>query len=223
MGISDYINIGISIISIGIALSALWQTNQQLKFSNKQQLFDRRLNLYLLFTTLLQLYNENTTILGLERETSYIDSDLFVWLTNCSDLEDMADAINRPLRGKKHKNLLSKCEGLKRSSVEASMIFRSNSGKITCEFISTYSDFLKALYKQQIYLSRRAKREHGTILPEEYLKDCRQMAERLGLFDLHGRLDELTKEIEQKNIAEALKEETYLLKADKKLLRGRKR
>lgn len=224
MGISDYINIGISVISIGIALSALCQTKQQLRLSNNQQLFDRRLNLYLLFTTIVQLYNENKTILISERANSYIDSSLFVWLTNCSDLEDMADAIDKPLHGEGHKNLLSKCEKLRRISVEASMIFPYENGKIASEFINTYSDFLKALYKQQVYLASREKSEQG-VPPrlEEYQKDCCQMAERLGLFKLHDRLDELIQEIDDKNVIEALREETYLLKMDRTFLRGMRR
>lgn len=213
MGISDYINIGISVISIVIALSALWQTNQQLKLSNNQQLFDRRLNLYLLFITLLRLYKENKTILTSERKESYIGSHLFVWLTNCSDLEDMADAIDKPLHSKEHKNLLVKCEKLRNASVEASMIFDSEESKNVSDFIKTYSDFLKALYQQQVYLASREKNDQGMPpLLEEYRKDCHQMAEHLELFKLHDRLDELMKEIDAKGIAERLKEKTCLLK-----------
>lgn len=224
MGLSDCINIGISVISIVIALSALWQTNQQLKLSNNQQLFDRRLKIYLLFNTLLQLYKENTSILELERSTSYRGSELFVWLTNCSDLEDMADAIGKPLHSEEHKNLLVKCESLRNSSIEASMIFDDEAGKITSNFIKTYSDFLKALYQQQLYLAKREKAEQSLPpLLEDYLKDCRQMAERLDLFRLHDNLDEMVKELDEKEIAEVLREETYLLKTDKNILRCKKK
>ena len=224
MRFSDYINIGISVISIVIALSALWQTNQQLKLSNNQQLFDRRLNLYLLFTTIVQLYNENKTILISERADSYIDSSLFVWLTNCSDLEDMADAIDKPLHSEEHKKLLVKCEKLENASVEASMIFGDEAGNIASDYIKTYSDFLKALYKQQVYLASRKKSDQGIPpLLDEYLKNCHQMAERLGLYRLHDKLDELVKEINEKKVIEALKEETYLLKRGKKGLPFRRK
>lgn len=213
MGISDYINIGISVISIVIALSALWQTNQQLKLSNNQQLFDRRLKIYLLFTTLLQLYKENSSVLKLERKTSYRGSELFVWLTNCSDLEDMADAIGEPLHSKEHKNLLVKCERLRNASVEAAMIFDSEAGKITSDFIKTYSDFLKALYQQQLYLAQSKKDEQGNPPKlEDYLKDSHKMAENLNLYKMNDRLDGLVKEIDDKKIVKKLKRETSLLR-----------
>ena len=159
------------------------------------------------------MYKENKAIRTSERKESYIGSHLFVWLTNCSDLEDMADAIDKPLHSNEHKNLLVKCEKLRNASVEASMIFDGEEGKNVSEFIKTYSDFLKALYQQQIYLASRKKNEQNTPpLLEEHLKDCHQMAERLELFKLHDRLDELMKEINDKDIAERLKEKTCLLK-----------
>ena len=217
MGISDYINIGISVISIVIALSALWQTNQQLKLSNKQQLFDKRLNLYLLFITLLHLYNENKTILTSQRKESYTNSFLFSCLTNCSDLEDMADAIDKPLHSKEHKNLLVKCEKLRNSSVEASMVFDGEEGKNASEFIKTYSDFLKALYQQQVYIYDLKKRENGLPpLLKDFRESCHEMAENLKLFKLHSQLEALSEEIDDKNIVEKLKGEICLLTVDKK-------
>ena len=93
------------------------------------------------------------------------------------------------------------------------MIFDGEEGKNVSEFIKTYSDFLKALYQQQVHLASRKKNEQNTPpLLEEHLKDCHQTAERLELFKLHDRLDELMKEINDKDIAERLKEKTCLLK-----------
>ena len=42
MNYSEIANIAVSIISVGIALVALFQTKRQIALSNKQQLFDRR-------------------------------------------------------------------------------------------------------------------------------------------------------------------------------------
>ena len=49
MNWSDVISLILSIITIIIALIALLQTKTQLRLSNKQQLFDRRLKNYTLF------------------------------------------------------------------------------------------------------------------------------------------------------------------------------
>lgn len=44
MTVSDIINLCLTIVTIIISMVALWQTNKQTKLSNKQQLFDRRLD-----------------------------------------------------------------------------------------------------------------------------------------------------------------------------------
>ena len=203
----------LTMASVVIALIALFQTYYQTKLGNKHQLFDRRVKIYLLFTTLLQLYKEQSSVLGLQRKISYRGSELFVWLTNCSNLEDMAEAIGKPLHSEEHKNLLVKCERLRNASVEASMIFDSEVGKITSDFIKTYSYFLKALYQQQLYLARREKDEQGEPpRVEDYIKDSHKMAEDLNLYKMNDRLDGLVKEIDDKKIVKKLKREISLLR-----------
>jgi putative flippase GtrA len=59
MNYSEIISISVSVISIIIALIALFQTNRQISLSNKQQLFDRRLSRYLEFNTIYSLYTAN--------------------------------------------------------------------------------------------------------------------------------------------------------------------
>ena len=56
MTTSDIINLCLTIVTIIIATIALWQTQKQIKLGNKQHLFDRRLENYLLFKDLLSLY-----------------------------------------------------------------------------------------------------------------------------------------------------------------------
>lgn len=52
MSHSEIVNIAVSIVSIIIALVAIFQTKQQIALSNKQQLFDRRLSCFLEFNTI---------------------------------------------------------------------------------------------------------------------------------------------------------------------------
>ena len=45
----------LSLLAVVISMIALWQTHRQIKLSNKQQLFDRRLSDYLIVKGLLDL------------------------------------------------------------------------------------------------------------------------------------------------------------------------
>ena len=56
----------LSLLAVVISMIALWQTHRQIKLSNKQQLFDRRLSDYLIVKGLLDLYREHRDNLGIE-------------------------------------------------------------------------------------------------------------------------------------------------------------
>ena len=100
MNYSEIANIAVSIVSVGIALVALFQAKRQIALSNKQQLFDRRLSCFLEFNTIYNLYVANKLYLK-DDSTFYHTNDLiFSWLTNCSELEEMTLAVSNPLHRK---------------------------------------------------------------------------------------------------------------------------
>ena len=113
MSHSEIVNIAVSIVSIIIALVAIFQTKQQIALSNKQQLFDRRLSCFLEFNTIYKLYVSNKLYLK-DESTFYHTNDLvFSWLTNCIELEEMTLAVSKPLHQEEQKMLLTKYEKLK--------------------------------------------------------------------------------------------------------------
>lgn len=63
MTLSDMLNLILSTITIFIAALALILTYKQIKLSNKQHLFDRRLDNYLLIKDILSLYNVNKSFI----------------------------------------------------------------------------------------------------------------------------------------------------------------
>lgn len=74
----------LTLIAIIISIVALFQTSKQTKLSNKQQLFDRRLEKYLLFKDLLVLYKDNRKLfVGDENICEMVDFQ-FAMLTNCT-------------------------------------------------------------------------------------------------------------------------------------------
>ena len=52
----------VSIITAIVAIVAVFQTKAQIKQSNKQQLFDRRLSNYVLINKVLSTYKENRNL-----------------------------------------------------------------------------------------------------------------------------------------------------------------
>lgn len=215
MNYSEIINISVSVISLIIALLAIFQTNRQISLSNKQQLFDRRLSRYLEFNTILSLYTANKLQLK-DDSTFYHTNDLvFSWLTNCANLEEMTLAVSNPLQQKEQKILLTKYEQLKNSAIEILMIFDGNSAKIATNFISSFADLLKAMYQQQVYISKLKEQEGKGKTPlylEDYEQKCKEMATRLGLFELRDKLEHLNDEIGREKVLDKIKNSLRLTK-----------
>ena len=140
MNYSEIANIAVSIVSVGIALVALFQTKRQIALSNKQQLFDRRLSCFLEFNTMYSLYVANKLYLK-DDSTFYHTNDLvFSWLTNCADLEKMILAVANPLHQNGQKTLLTKYEQLKNDAIEISMVFDGNAAEIAGEFVWSFAN-----------------------------------------------------------------------------------
>lgn len=208
MNYSEIANIAVSIISVGIALVALFQTKRQIALSNKQQLFDRRLSCFLGFNTIYNLYVANKLYLK-DDSTFYHTNDLiFSWLTNCADLEEMVLAVSNPLQQKEQKTLLTKYEQLKNDAIEISMVFDGNAAEIAGEFVSSFANLLKAMYQQQVYISKLKEQEKRDKTPpylEDYEEKCRKMAASLGLFELRDNLEYLDGEIVRQKVLDKMK------------------
>lgn len=56
-------DVWIPLLAVLISIVALWQTNRQIKLSNKQQLFDRRLGNYLIIEGLFILFTISIRII----------------------------------------------------------------------------------------------------------------------------------------------------------------
>lgn len=213
MSCSEIINICVSVVPIFIALLALFQTKRQITLSNKQQLFDRRLARYLELNTIYALYVKNELYLK-DDNTFYHSNDLvFLWLTNCSDLEEMTLALYKPLHQEEQKVLFAKYEQLKNAAIEISMIFDGSVAKIAEDFIASYADLLKAMYQQQVYISKlKEQNEKTPLMLDDYENKCKKMAEGLGLFQMRENLKSLADEIVKKRIIEKMEDSLRLTK-----------
>lgn len=150
------------IITIIATLIALWQTHKQIKISNKQYLFDKRLSKYLLAKGLLELYKDNESLLDYtddpDNEAIIVDYQ-FLNLTNNNYLKDVTCIINEPKNNEFKNNFLVKIEELKQLSNEVRFLFLNKSGLLLSNFIMKYQNVLMELYKYQIVLDLMKKDE----------------------------------------------------------------
>lgn len=138
-----------------------------------------------------------------------------MWLTNCADLEKMVLAVDNPLHQKEQKILLTKYEQLKNTAIEISMVFDGDAAEIAGEFVSSFADLLKAMYQQQVYISKLKEREDKDKTPlylEDYEETCRKMAVSLGLFELRDKLENLDGEIIRQKVLDEMKNSLRLTK-----------
>lgn len=79
----------LSVITALTAVIAIYQSHKQVKISNKQELFERRVEKYLIIDELISIFSKNRSKLDLN-ENSYGDvKPLFISLTNATLLKRM--------------------------------------------------------------------------------------------------------------------------------------
>lgn len=144
-----------AIVTAFIAIIALFQTHKQIKNSNKQFLFDKRLDKYLLAKGLLELYKANEKLLDYNNypdDEAIIVDFQFMNLTNNNYLKDVTCIIKTPKNNDYKKNFLVKIEELKELSNEIRFLFPNKNGVLLGNFIMKYQNVLMELYKYQITL-----------------------------------------------------------------------
>ena len=80
-----------AVVAIGVSV-------HQIRLSNKQQLFERRLKAYMMANSIISLCKENYVFLSEKRkaEPQFANDLVFVWLTNNTYMEGQAEAIEHP-------------------------------------------------------------------------------------------------------------------------------
>lgn len=136
-----------AIITALIAIIALFQTKTQIKISNKQYLFERRLKNFSVISGMIKLFEDNKYLLEDDhKKDEPIDVDfVFYGLINNSYLEDLHFVIEKPLEQPYHNDFLIKLEEI--SSVSKEIGFMYNGFDDVSNFISKYKNVLHAIYK----------------------------------------------------------------------------
>lgn len=140
---------------------ALCVSVHQIRLSNKQQLFDRRLKAYMMANSIISLCKENYVFLSEKRkaEPQFANDLVFVWLTNNTYMEGQAEAIEHPLEQPFHKELLKKREELRNMAMEFEFIFKGNVASLYGNFLRDYENALAVMYQYEIII-RKMKEEN---------------------------------------------------------------
>ncbi|GLB31228.1 hypothetical protein LAD12857_31510 [Lacrimispora amygdalina] len=203
----------IPIVSIFIAIAALILSYQQAKLSNKQHLFDKRVENYLIAMGLMQLYRKNLTIFEWSRKNaSYAAVDfIFKLLTNNTYLEQISSVIDDPLKSPHHKEFLIKLENIKDVSTKIELLFSGKASVLLGNFVLNYQEMLLAIYQYQILLVDMRKASLDTKLTiEETKKQFHEEQRRAELDVAFDNLKEAYNLLSKENIEGCIKKQIKL-------------
>ncbi|MBR2870302.1 MAG: hypothetical protein IKB98_02830 [Clostridia bacterium] len=189
----------VSVVTAFAAIVALVISIIQISKSNKQSLFERRLNAYLKIRWLKSLCDENNSLkenyLKEAKEGPILVLDmLFSCMTNNSYLEEIQPVINHVLEPEWQRKYLFKIEELRSLCEEVRLIFPENIGYSLADFIFYYEETLVSMYKYQIALNHLEKecKELNRPLPtdDSLENNCRSVVVKNieGTFELSERL-----------------------------------
>lgn len=203
-------NFWFSVITALVAILALALTFIQIRLSNKQSLFDRRLECYLKIDGLIQLYvvNKKTLEKNRQNEPIFAVNLEFLWLTNNTYLEDVSEAIKNPLENPGHKKFLIKCEEIKKLAIEAELVFKGKESQYISSFIRAYEQLLFKMYQYQIILGKLreyAEQYHSTL--EDAQKRIDESSHRNSLLETYTELKTTYLQVEKNNAIKKLKKQ----------------
>ncbi len=198
-----------SIITAIIAIIALWQTHRQIKISNKHQLFNKRVDKFMLISGLMSLFKESKPLMKKENYNSFIDiTVLFHSLTNNTYLKDVGNIIDNINQEDIRQNFLVKLEELKRMSIEVEFLFSKNNIKLIQDFIYEYQELLRKIYEEQIILYKIM--EINRKNPTSFIKLQKEFGEkeyRERLYSEYDKIKSLYDEVVKKDIMKNIKKQ----------------
>ena len=199
-----------SIITALTAIIALFQTWKQIKVSNKQNLFEKRINVLIKVTGLMKLYEENRNLMIEDNKKDdsvvlMVDFN-FENLTNNTYLEDIAICVHKALEQPYQKQLLTRLEELRNISTTIMYLFPDKQAKVLSEFVYNYQETLFTIYQYQI-LSNNIRKDSIKFKTDvhDMAKKLNEPKQREKLLVSYNRLEESYKKIIIEDIIEEIR------------------
>ena len=204
-----------SIITALTVIIALFQTWKQIKVSNKQNLFEKRINVLIKVTGLMKLYEENRNLMIDDNEKDdsavlMVDFN-FENLTNNTYLEDIAICIHKSLEQPYQKQLLTRLEELRNISTSIMYLFPDKQAKVLSDFVFNYQNTLFTIYQYQI-LSNNIRNDSIKFKTDahEIEKQLSEPKHREKLLLSYKKLEESYKKIITEDIIEEIRKKIKL-------------
>ncbi len=207
-------NFWCSVITALTATLALVLSVRQIRLSNKQQLFDRRLKVYMLANGLISLCKDNYIWLSPKREQipQFANDYIFIWLTNNTYMENQVDAIEHPLEQPFHKEFLRKREELRITAAEIDLIFKGKVALAYSNFLRSYEAALAAMYEYQIIVDEMQKEnEKHPMTIEEAGKMFSEEKYRDSLYDAMDNLRKAYDTVAEEKVKKQIKKQFKLV------------
>ena len=198
-------------ISAIVAIIALLISCYQARLSNKQSLFNRRLNIWITVDKLMSVYAENAKNFKHDDELQMAIDLLFALLTNTTYLQSITTSINHVLDTDPQLNLHLKLDEMKSFAMEAKFCFKGKSGDTIAAFIEAYQSLLFSMYQYQILLnkmSQSAKEYQWTL--EQASEKLHEPNQRKDLFEKESALAASYKTLCQQNKRGAIQRQIQL-------------
>lgn len=142
----------LSFIAITVSVIALWQTQKQIKVSNKQHLFDRRLSAYLTIKDLLGSYLTQKEHCTLSDNDEFVFNIKMTWyfLMGNLYLESVSNAIEYPISSLEGKEFSIKMVELIKKAEEIKLLFPAKVSDPITDFVSSYYHVVRSIYQYQL-------------------------------------------------------------------------
>lgn len=194
-----------TIMSLIVSVVALVESHRQVKISNKQNLFNRRLESYLVVAGLIELYESNRQLIEKEKDDEiYYSSDfVFTCLINNSYLERMGTVIGKPLHQPEQKDFLKKVEELRNEALKIKYIFYEEESELLSRFVDSYAEVLMELYQYTVLIDSMRKMQEQIPKKnniDEIAKDVNEIEYRRKLFSQFKELSRVYNDIKSKDI-----------------------
>lgn len=205
-------NFWLSVITAIVAVVALIQTQVQIKVSNKQHLFDKRIENYLIAEGLVQLYEKNQLILKHEKDEPILAIDFeFFLLTNNTFLEQITRVISNTLEPSIQKEFLIKLENIKDIAAKIKFLFSEKSAILLGDFVIRYQELLFSMYQYKILIDKMqeaSQNYHWTLV--ETQENFNEGERRDELLKAFNNLEYAYAQLKENNVEEILEKKIRL-------------